>query len=112
MEKDIIEEVSSRPTEWGSPLVVVPKSDGDIRIVRERHPIPTIEEVLYDLNGSTIFSKLDLKWGFHQIKLEAESREITTFITHRGLYRYKRLMFGIASAREKYQKIVKDSLSG
>ena len=93
LEKDIITEVSRRPTEWVSPLVVVPKSDGDIRIsvdmrraneaiVRERHPIPTIEEVLYDLNGSTVFSKLDLKWGFHQIELEAESREITTFDTH------------------------------
>ena len=45
-------------------------------IVRERHPIPTIEEVMYDLNGSTVFSKLDLKWGFHQIELKAESREI------------------------------------
>ena len=92
LEKDIIIEVSSRPTECGSPLVVVPKLDGDIRIcvdmrraneaiVRERHPIPMIEEVLYDLNGSTVFSKLDLKWGFHQIKLEAESREIYTILT-------------------------------
>ena len=106
-----------------SPLVVVLKSDGDIRIcinmcraneaiVRERHPIPMIEKVLYDLNGSTVFSKLDLKWGFHQIELEAKSREITTFVTHRGRYRYKRLMFGTASASEKYQKIIKDSLSG
>ena len=93
LEKDIIKEVSRRPTEWVSPLVVVPKSDGDIRIcvdmrraneaiVRECQPIPTIEEVLYDLNGSTVFSKLDLKWGFHQIELEAELREITTFDTH------------------------------
>ena len=102
LEKDIIEEVNSRPTEWVSPYVEVLKLDGDIQIcvnmhrakeaiVRECHPIPTIEEVLYDLNGSTVFSKLDLKWGFHQIKLEAESREITTFVTHRGLYSYKRL---------------------
>ena len=76
--KDIIEEVSHNPTEWVSPLVVVPKADGDIRICvdmrradsaieRKRHPIPTIEEVLYDLNGSTVFSRLDLKWGFHQV---------------------------------------------
>ena len=77
-------------------------------IERERHPIPTIEEVLHDLNGSTVFSKLDLKWGFHQVELETESRRITTFITHRGLFQYKRLMFGITSAPEKYQKIVKD----
>ena len=54
-------------------------------IIRERHYIPTIEEVLYDMNGSKVFSKLDMKWGFHQIELEKGSREITTFITHNGL---------------------------
>ena len=53
-------------------------------IERERYPIPTIEEVLYDLNSSTVFSKLDLKWGFHQVELDERSREITTFVTHRG----------------------------
>ena len=123
LDKDIIEEVPNTPTTWVSPLVVAPKPDGDIRvcvdmrraneaIVRERHPIPTVEEILYDLNGSTVFSKLDLKWGFHQVELEEESREITTFVTHRGLYRYKRLMFGISSAPEKYQKIISDVIQG
>ena len=81
-------------------------------IERERHPIPTIEEVLHDLNGSTVFSKLHLKWGFHQVELDAESRQIATFITHRGLFRYKRLIFGMTSAPEKCQKIVKDALIG
>ena len=73
LSKDIIEEVPpNTPTKWVSPLFVVPKPDGDIcvcvdmrraneAIIRERHPIPTIEEVLYDLNGATVFSKLDLK---------------------------------------------------
>ena len=99
LEEDIIEEVPSGPTSWISPLVVVPKPDGDIRISvdmrqaneaieRERHPIPTIEEVLYELNGSTVYSKLDLKWGFHQVELEESLRRITTFVTHSGLYRY------------------------
>ena len=94
LSKDIIEEVPpNTPTEWVSPLVVVSKPDEDIRvcvdmrraneaIIRERHPIPTIEEVLYDLNGATVFSKLDLKWGFHQIELEEQSRDVTTFVTH------------------------------
>ncbi|PFX23411.1 Transposon Ty3-I Gag-Pol polyprotein [Stylophora pistillata] len=113
--KHIIEEVSHNPTEWVLPLIVVPKTDGDIwisvdmhrensAIERERHPIPTIEEVLYDLNGSTVFSKLDLKCGFHQVELDERSREIT-FVTHH-------LMFGVTSAPEKYQKIMADVLHG
>ena len=121
LESDIIEEVPDGPTEWVSPLVVIPKSDGDVRIyvdmrraneavIRERHPIPTVEELLHRLNGSTMFSKLDLKWGFHQIVLDKDSRPITTFTTHRGLFRYKRLMFGLSSAPEKYQKIICDLL--
>ena len=103
--------------------MVAPISHGDIRvcadmkraneaIIRERHPIPTIEEVLYDLNWSTIFSKLDLKWGFHQVELEEESRELTTFVPHRGLYRYKRLMFGTSSALEKHRRIISDVIRG
>ena len=78
-------------------------------IVRERHPIPTVDDVL---NGSTVFSKLDLRWGFHQIELEEQSRKITTFITHKGLFRYKRLMFGISSAPELYQHTIQQVLEG
>ena len=81
-------------------------------IQRERHPIPAIDEVLLDMNQSTVFSKLDLKWGFHQIELAEESRGITTFSTHCGLYRYKRLMFGITSAPEVYQHIIQQVLQG
>ena len=57
-----------------------------------------------------MFSKLDLKWGFNQITLDKESLNVTTFVTHRGLYRYKRLMFGLSSAPEKYQKVISDVL--
>ncbi|XP_054757939.2 uncharacterized protein K02A2.6-like [Lytechinus pictus] len=119
---DIIERVES-PSEWVSPVIVVPKPNGDIRlcvdmrqancaIQRERHPIPTVDEVLYQMNGSTVFSKLDLKYGYHQIELDSQSREITTFVTHKGLYRYKRLMFGINAAPEKYQNVMSHVLSG
>ena len=98
-------------------MITVPKPNGDTRlcvdmrqanraIIRERHPIPTIDEVLQAMNDSQVFSKLDLKWGYHQIELEESSRPITTFVTHQGLYRYKRLMFGISSAPEKYQQVI------
>ena len=74
--------------------------------------MPTVDDVLYQLNGSTVFSKLDLRWGFHQIELEEQSRKITTFITHKGLFRYKRLMFGISSAPELYQQTIQQVLEG
>ena len=121
LKSDIIEEVPNGPTEWVSPLVVIPTSDGDVRIgadmrladeavIRERHPISTVKELLHRLNNSTVFSKLDLKWGFYHIVPDEGSRPITTFTTHRGLFRYKRLMFELSSAPAKYQKIICDLL--
>ena len=111
LEKLGIVEKTSGPTKWASPVIVVPKPDDDIRLCvdmrranlavkRERYPIPTIEELLQEMNQSKIFSKLDVKWAYHQIELEPESRDITTFVTHEELYRYKRLMFGISCAPE------------
>ena len=110
------------PTPWISPIVIVPK-ENDIRlcidmrqantaIIRERHPIPTVDGVLHDLNQSKIFSKLNIKLTFHQIELDEESRPITTFVTHKGLYRYKRLLFGINCAPEMYQRVIQQALQG
>lgn len=59
---------------------------------RERHTIPTIDELILDLNGAKVFSKLDLRSGYHQLELHPDSRYITTFSTHLGIYRYKRLI--------------------
>ena len=122
MKADIIEPVVG-PTNWLNPVVVAPKPNGEIRlcldmrraneaIVRERHPIPTVDEVLQDLNGSKVFSKLDLKWGYHQMELTPESRDITTFATHKGVFRYKRLLFGVCSASEQYQQEISKVLAG
>jgi len=119
---DIIEAVDG-PTPWVNPVVVVPKANNEIRlcidmrraneaIIRGRHPIPTVDDILQDMNGSTTFSKLDLKWGYHQLELAPESREITTFVTHAGLYRYKRLLFGVSSASEQYQHEIATVLTG
>ncbi|CAM1154209.1 Uncharacterised protein r2_g4246 [Pycnogonum litorale] len=117
---DIIEKVNG-PSIWVSPVVVIPKVNGDIRlcvdmrranvaVMRERFPIPTIDEVLQDLDGGKVFSKLDIKWAYHQIELHPDSRAITTFASHKGLYRYKRLMFGVACAPEMYQRVLQQIL--
>ena len=122
VELDIIEPVAG-PTPWVNPTVIAPKRDGDIRlcidmrraneaIIRERHPIPTVDEVLQGLNGSKVFSELDLNMGYHQLELEPKSRDITTFATHSGLYRYKRLLFGVNSASEVFQYKIASALAG
>ena len=117
---DIIQEAEG-PTPWVSPVVVAPKPNGEIRlcvdmrraneaIIRERHPLPTIDEVIHSVNGSQVFSKIDLKWGFHQVELDEESRRVTTFAVLDRLFQYKRLAFGVSSAPELYQKLVRDLL--
>ena len=119
---DIIEKVSG-PTPWISPIAAVPKKAGGVRlcvdmraankaIKRERHPMPTTEEIIHEMNGSTVFSRLDLKQVFHQLELDEESRYITTFSTHVGLRRYKRLMFGVNSAPEMFQHTMRELLQG
>ena len=80
-------------------------------IIRERHIIPTIDEVPEDMQEASVFSKLDLKWGYQQIELSEESRSITKFVTHKVMLRYKRLMFGIISAPEKYQQVIQQVLN-
>ena len=120
---DIIEPVEGVPTGWVSPLVCVMKDSGEIRqtvdmrqanaaILRERHPIPSVKEMLAGLEGSKVFSKVDLKQGFHQVVLEEESRDITTFVSPFGLYRYKRISMGINAAPELFQYAIQRAIAG
>lgn len=80
-------------------------------VIRERHPLPTIEDVRHRLRGAKFFSKIDIKEAFYQLELDEESRPLTTFITQKGLYRYKRLMFGFSCAPEKFQKTIEQLLA-
>ncbi len=122
-DQDIIEKAIG-PTPWISPIVVVPKQNSeDVRIcvdmrclnqaiLRERHIIPTLDDVMADLNGCTVFSKVDLKQGYHQLLLDEQSRQLTTFATEDGLWRYKRLNFGLSCAAEIFQDRVSRVLEG
>ena len=104
------------PTEWVNSMVVTEKPEtGKIRlcldptalnnyIMREHTSLPTEEEILSRLQKATIFTKLDAKDGYWQVKLDEESSYLTTFNTHVGRFRYLRLPFGLSSANEVFQK--------
>ena len=122
LDLDIIERVNG-PTSWINPVVVVPKTNDRIRlcldmrraneaIIRERHVIPTMSDILPELHEAKYFCKLDLREGYHQLCLSKESRPITCFATHQGLFQYKRLIYGVNTAFEIFQKQIELVLSG
>ena len=79
-------------------------------VERVRHPSPTVEEIVEKLNGAAVFSKLDLTSGYHQLELDEDSRHLTTFATHKGLFRYTRLNFGLSSSAEIFQHEIQQCL--
>ena len=106
-----------------SPIVAAPKKDGGVRICidmrlaneaieRIRHPIPTVDDISFALNGAKFFLKLDLSQAYHQLQLDESSRYITTFSTHIGLFRYKRLNYGTNAAAEIFQYALQTQLQG
>ena len=79
--------------------------------IGERHLIPTTEDLLSEVSGSKYFSVLDLNQAYHQVELDESSRYITTFSTHVGIYRYKRLFFGVTSAAEIFHNLIRELIS-
>ena len=110
--KQLIEPFCS---EWSSPIVLVPKPNGkwrlciDYRGVNDRtekdaYPIPNIDEIFDCLNGAVVFTTMDLYSGYHQIKMEEDSIEMTTFTTRFGNYQFKVMPFGLTGAPATFQR--------
>ncbi len=117
----IIEPVDASP--WVSNLVVAQKKSGALRVcvdlravnkavIPDRFPLPTSEELTAQFHGSTVFSKLDLRQGYLQVPLHPNSRNLTAFVTHAGVFRYTRMPFGLSSAPSCFQKIMVSVLAG
>ncbi len=97
-------------SKWATPIVPVLKKDGGIRICgdfkvtvnpvlsAEQCPLPHINDLFAGLTGGQKICKIDLNQAYQQMHVEEESRELLTINTHKGLFRYKRLPFGITSA--------------
>ena len=121
-DEGVIERVDH--SDWAAPIVIVPKKDGKLRICGDykvtvnselevdQYPLPKPNELFATLAGGKIFTKLDLSQAYLQLQLEEASTPLVTVNTHQGLYRYKRLPFGVASAPSIFQKLMDTVLQG
>ena len=113
----------SEPTEWVSQMVAAKKKDGIISICidprdlnkalkRPHHPMRTIEDVASRMFNATVFSTLDARSGFWQIKLDHESSLVTTLSTPFGRFCFLRMPFGITSASKVFQRAMEELFAG
>ncbi|UYV66879.1 hypothetical protein LAZ67_4003208 [Cordylochernes scorpioides] len=101
--------------------IIEPIKDGSIRlcvdlrepnkaVILDAYPIPLIEDILSSLHGCKVFTNLDLFQAYHQIRLHPDSRYLTAFITHMGIYQFKRLPYGLSSAPSAFQRYLSEPL--
>jgi hypothetical protein len=94
---------------WGAPIIFVPKKDGKQRMcvdyrslnevtIKNKYPLPRIDDLFDQLMGACVFSKIDLRSGYHQLKIRSSDIPKTTFITWYGLYEYMVMSFGLTNA--------------
>ena len=81
-------------------------------LIPGKHPLPTIEDITAKFHGSKVYSKLDLKQGYLQLPLAEEGHYFTAFVTHTGVYQFKRMPFGLSSAPRAFQKVMVTVVAG
>lgn len=111
-------------SDWATPIVVVPKPNNEVRICgdfkvtinpclrTDHYPLPNPEDILTKISGAKFYSKLDLSAAYSQLKVNESSQELLTINTHKGLFRYKKLAYGITSAGSLFQATMDQILSG
>jgi len=121
--EQLLEHKIIRPSRsaWNSPIVVVAKKNGDIRMcvdyrklnsvtTRQIFPIPDAHQLFDTLNGSAYFSTLDLSQGYHQVRVAEKDIPKTAFATRKGQYEYLRMPFGLCSAPATFQMLMNSVL--
>ena len=102
---------------YGASILFVGKKDGTLRMcvdyralnqitIKDRSPLPRIDDLLSQMHGATVFSSLDLAQGYHQIRIADEDVEKTGFTTPFGHYQFKVMCFGLSNAPGTFQKVM------
>uniref|UniRef100_A0A914UPP6 RNA-directed DNA polymerase n=1 Tax=Plectus sambesii TaxID=2011161 RepID=A0A914UPP6_9BILA len=111
-------------SDWAAPVVIAPKPGGQIRLCADfstglnasldlhQYPLPKPEELFSKLNGGQVFSKIDFSEAYLQMELEEESKKLVVINTHKGLFQYNRLPFGVSSAPAIFQQTMEKMLTG